>query len=447
MNAGGNSTEVGALRVGPRARVYTEGWQSWSPATWYSLEERRHRPDLAWQHTMRFRPGTPLVDDAFQAEGVLVVDPGDGGPARAWFPADPTGEVPTLLARRRDDHLVVTAHGATVREIEAPDGSAALAAVGDALAAGAGVGPLRSPGGVWCTWYRYFEAVTGDDVVRDVEAMDRLEVPVDVVQIDDGWTLGVGESLARRPSFGSLERAVDAVRASGRRAGIWVAPFLVGRDSTVAREHPEWLTGYAGENWGTSLAGLDLTHPGVRDHLARGFGEIAQLGVDYVKLDFLYGGALPGRRHDDVTAVEAYRSGMRLLRDVVGPDTYLLGCGAPLLPSLGLVDAMRVSPDTYHEGGQDGSVGLRGQLSLEGRTWQHGRLWVTDPDCVVARPSFPLRHEWAEIARSSGGLRSVSDRLDELDDAGLALTIDYLSDTPSVGPLVGTPAAVAGGDA
>lgn len=443
----GIGTEVGAVRVGPRARVYTEGWQSWSPATWYALDAPQHRPDLGWEHTMRFRPGTELADDAYQAEGVLVVDPGDGGPARAWLPADPTGEVPTLRARVRGDHVVVTAHGAAVRTIGAPDGAAALAAVGDALAAGAGVGPLRSPGGVWCTWYRYFEAVTDDDVVRDVAAMDRLEVPVDVVQIDDGWTLGVGESLARRPSFGSLERAVDAVRASGRRAGIWLAPFLVGRDSTVAREHPDWLTGDAGENWGTALAGLDLTHPGVRDHLVRCFAEIADLGIDYVKLDFLYGGALPGRRHIDLTAVEAYRSGMQLIRDAVGSQTYLLGCGAPLLPSLGLVDAMRVSPDTYHEGGQDGSVGLRGQLSLEGRTWQHGRLWVTDPDCVVARPSFPPRHEWAEIARRSGGLRSVSDRLDELDDAGLALTIDYLSDTPSIEPLVGARTTVTGGTA
>ena len=110
MNADGK--EVGAIRVGPRARVYTEGWQSWSPATWHSLDEPQHRPDLAWQHTMRFRPGAPLADDAFQAEGVLVVDPGDGEPTQAWLPADPTGEVPTLRAHSRDDHLVVTAHGA-----------------------------------------------------------------------------------------------------------------------------------------------------------------------------------------------------------------------------------------------------------------------------------------------------------------------------------------------
>ena len=70
----------------------------------------------------------------------------------------------------------------------------------------------------------------------------------------------------------------------------------------------------------------------------------------------------------------------------MGENAYLLGCGAPILPSVGLVDAMRVSPDTFHEGGEDGSQGLRGRMSLEARAWQHGRLWTTDPDCLVARP-------------------------------------------------------------
>ncbi len=28
---------------------------------------------------MRFRPGTPVAEDGIQAEGLLVVDPGDGG--------------------------------------------------------------------------------------------------------------------------------------------------------------------------------------------------------------------------------------------------------------------------------------------------------------------------------------------------------------------------------
>ena len=80
-----------------------------------------------------------------------------------------------------------------------------------------------------------------------------------------------------------------------------------------------------------------------------------------------------------------------------------MGCGAPLLPSVGLVDAMRVSPDTFHEGGEDGSAGLRGLMPLAARAWQQGRLWVNDPDCLVARPSYAQRERWADAAAASAG--------------------------------------------
>ena len=151
------------------------------------------------------------------------------------------------------------------------------------------------------------------------------------------------------------------------------------------------------------------------------------LGIDYLKLDFLYGGALGG--------VDAYRSGLELVREVAGPDVFLVGCGAPLLPSVGLVDAMRVSPDTFHEGGEDGSTGLRGLVPMTSRAWQQGRLWVNDPDCVVARPSYSQREQWAAAARRYGGLRSFSDRVAELDEWGLRTVRDLLEDGGSAAPL------------
>jgi alpha-galactosidase len=203
----------------------------------------------------------------------------------------------------------------------------------------------------------------------------------------------------------------------------------------VAHEHPEWLLGDAGRNWGQQLLGLDLTHPGVRDYLAASVRRLADLGVDYFKLDFLYAGAGPGRRHDDVSPVAAYRSGLELIREAAGPEAYLLACGAPILPSVGLVDAMRVSPDTFHEGGEDGSRGLRGRMSLVARAWQQGRFWVNDPDSLVARPGYRLREPWAETVEEYGGLRSFSDRVAELDDWGLATTRRLMTDVPGPGPL------------
>ena len=430
MTAAPLNDPVDEVPVDPaRARVYAEGWQSWSPATWYPAAATGLRPDEDWQHTMRFRPGTPIAHDALQGEGVLVVDPGDGSPARCYGAADPVA-VPTITATLVDDCVLVRSAG-PVEATQGADAETVLAAYADGFARRAGASTLAVPPTVWCSWYRYFEQVTADDVLENLHSFDDHELLVDVVQVDDGWSPGLGEGLVVAERFGSLEAVLDEVRETGRRAGIWVAPFLVGARSTLATEHPDWLTGPAGRNWGDDLVGLDLTHYGVLDLIAETFTRLVDLGVDYLKLDFLYAGAVPvhehGRRAEDMTGEEAYRSGLSLIREVVGPEVYLVGCGAPLLPSVGLVDAMRVSPDTFHEGGEDGSRGLRGLMPLAARAWQQGRFWVNDPDCLVARPTYAERERWADAVTDLGGLASFSDRVADLDGRGLRSVRDLLA--------------------
>ncbi len=430
---------VVSLAVHPeRARVYAEGWQSWSPTRVYGVGEASYQPQERWQHAMRFRSGRDVEAGTIGAEGLLVVDPGDGGAAVSYVAPSAT-EVPSLTARWGDGCVKVEADG-PVREVRGVDLAHTLVAVGDLLSPG----PLQTAPRVWCSWYRYFEAVTADDIRADLDAMTALGLPYDVVQIDDGWSLGNGEYQRPRAGFGDVVRLIDDIRGSGRRAGLWLAPFIVGTGSALAREHPDWLLGYAGFNWGQDQVGLDVTHPGVRAYLREQLATAVGQGVTYLKLDFLYGGALPGQRYDGSSPTEAYRSGLALIREVAGPDVYVVGCGAPLLPSVGLVDAMRVSPDTFHEGGEDGSRGLRGAMACASRVWQNGRLWANDPDCLVARPAYALRQEWAQLVRSYGGLRSTSDRLTELDDWGLDQTRTLLAAEPAE-PVPATADLVAAG--
>lgn len=417
-------TVVDEVPVDPAtARVYAEGWQSWSPATWHAVAATGPVPAETWEHLMRFRPGTRVTTDGLQGEGLLVVDPGGGALSRCYGTADPVA-VPTIRATLAGDRLVVRSTG-RVDCSEHRDGESALAAFGDTLAAT--VPRTLPPPTVWCSWYRYFEDVTAEDVLEAVRDLDAYDIGVDVVQVDDGWSPGLGEGLQPSERFGSLARVVDGVRSSGRRTGVWLAPFVVGAATTLASDHPDWLVGPAGRNWGQPIVGLDVTHPGVQGLLVDGLRRLLDLGVDYLKLDFLYAGAVPGPRREDVDEAAAYRAGLALIREVVGPDVYLVGCGAPILPSVGLVDAMRVSPDTFHEGGEDGSTGLRGLMPLAARAWQQGRLWVNDPDCVVARPSYSQRERWAGAARRLGGLRSFSDRLADLDPWGLATVSDLVA--------------------
>jgi alpha-galactosidase len=134
--------------------------------------------------------------------------------------------------------------------------------------------------------------------------------------------------------------------------------------------------------------------------------------------------------------VEAYRRGLHLIRDAIGSEATLLGCGAPILPSVGLVDAMRVGPDiaaSYEPpGGHPSKPSQRNATrNVVARGWQQGRFWVNDPDCLMARPDMERREAWARTVAEFGGLRSSGDGLAALDDWGLETTRRLLVPSPT----------------
>ncbi|MGW1361645.1 glycoside hydrolase family 36 protein [Streptomyces chartreusis] len=425
-------TPVASVPVDPaRARVHEEGWQSWSPSGAYALGERPYRATNDNWATVCYRPGVTVPEGAFQGEGLLALDPGDGSPVRLWAATDPLSEVPSVRLVLTDGDVAEVSADGPVKEWTGTGIQSVLGDWADSL----GLPAPRPAPTVWCSWYEYFTAVTEDDIHENLRAMDTLDLPVDVVQIDDGYQKALGDWLTLSGRFRSRAGIADAIRARGRRAGIWTAPFLVDPASDLAAEHPEWLVraedgdfAHAGRNWGHDLRVLDTTHPGAAAYLTEVFRTLRAEGYDYFKVDFLYAGALDGVRHDTETdALTAYRDGVRLIREAIGADAYLLGCGAPMLPSLGLFDAMRVSPDTaphrrpeaddHSQPGQDPA-----EFTGAGRQWQHGRLWINDPDCLMARPAVETRERWAAHVEATGGLMASSDRLLSLDEWGVATT-------------------------
>jgi alpha-galactosidase len=441
---------VAEVAVDPAAaRVFEHGWQSWTPTATYRLDQPPWRVlDPNW-FVVNYRGPSFTPPAGFHADGVLAADPGTGEPARVWAAADPTTAVPSIRAEVHNGRLVVSADGPVVETAGTGGLAAALETWADGYAGLLGVGPIRPAPTIWCSWYHYFTAVTEADIVENLATMSTVELPVDVVQIDDGYQTELGDWLSLGPRFASLPGLVARIREAGRRAGIWVAPFLVGANSEVAARHPGWLVADAaaddrtpapaGHHWGQDLYALDPTHPGAAEWLTEVFATLAGLGIDFFKIDFCYAGALPGRRHADLPEVAAYRRGLELIRAGIGPDAYLLGCGAPILPSIGLVDAMRVGPDiaTSYEppAGDMSAPGQRSAaLNVAARAFQHGRWWVNDPDCVIARPAMQRRSDWAEQVERYGGLRGSGDRLSELDTWGLDATRRLLAAVPPPTP-------------
>jgi alpha-galactosidase len=153
-------------------------------------------------------------------------------------------------------------------------------------------------------------------------------------------------ATAFSPSFpDGVAPLASEIRTAGFTPGLWLAPFIVDPSSQLARQHPEWLLRSrfnrpvnAGYVWNRLNTALDITRPEALAYAS----EVVQTavhtwGFPYLKLDFLYAAALPGNYYDPTrTRAQALRQGLQALRLAAGPQTFLLGCGCPLGPAIGL---------------------------------------------------------------------------------------------------------------
>jgi alpha-galactosidase len=291
--------ELARIPVDPRrAVVYEHGWQSWSPTCAHRLDERPARPVSDARRVGNYRPDRDWPGEVYAGEGLLAVDPGTGEGVHVFGARSPDGPIPSVRAVPDGDVLVVGSDAPVDHVVVEGGLEHALARWGDSFADAAGVRAVRPAPTVWCSWYHYFTRVTQDDVLENLAAIEDLGLGIDVVQIDDGYQAEIGDWLALSDRFDSLEDIVGRIVASGRRAGIWVAPFYVGERSRLVREHPDWLIGGAdpGTGWDQRLHALDVTHPGAEAYLREVFTTLRATGIDYFKIDFLFAGAMEGRR-------------------------------------------------------------------------------------------------------------------------------------------------------
>jgi alpha-galactosidase len=314
--------------------------------------------------------------------------------------------------------------------------------------------PQRLTG--WCSWYNLYAAIDEGIILEHLAAVaafgDTQQVSLDIFQIDDGFTLEMGDWLDVKPQFprGMAPLLAD-VAAAGFRPGLWIAPFLVGNRSKLFAAHPDWVvtdaaTGgplvamhfYGEFRWhkrSEEYYVLDVTHPDAADYIVTVFRTWAGWGARYIKADFLLHGMEYGpdraRWHESgLSRVAIWRRMMTLIRDAVGEDVIVSGCGCPLWASVGLVDAVRI--------GRDVGVAWHGDYSaesllrdLQSRNHANGILWQADPDCILLRDRF---HEMtdaqvemlARFAGSAGGVTMTSDKLDELRPDRAALFAELL---------------------
>ena len=321
----------------------------------------------------------------------------------------------------------------------------------------------------WCSWYNLYAAIDESVIREHLEAArnfrDGNRVPLDIFQIDDGFTPEMGDWLDVKPLFPrGMKPLLAEVETAGFRPGLWIAPFLVGNRSKLAQRRPDWLVQSAeggplvhmrfyGEfRWhkrSEEYHVLDITHPEAEAYIRSVFRTWRyDWGARYFKADFLLAGSEYGpdvaRWHQpNLSRIAIWRRMMSAMREEIGEDALLLGCGAPLWASIGLVDAIRIGRDigVSMEGEYSAESLLRDQLT---RNHANGILWQSDPDCVLLRTRYhdlsDAQIEFlARFAANAGGVLMTSDKLDELSEQRRILFSNLLnrsiagSDMPMLG--------------
>ncbi len=284
----------------------------------------------------------------------------------------------------------------------------------------------------WSSWYQYFTNLRWEDVEKNLN-IGREIFPFEVFQIDDGYEKDIGDWLETKEGFRSLPELARLIKSYGYVAGIWTAPFSAAETSSLYQTHPEWMVTEEGrpkecyKGWGKKVYALDATHPEVKSWLVRTFSALKKMGFDYFKIDFLFSAAMPGRRKRNVTPVQAYREGLETVRRAVG-KSFVLGCGPPLLPSIGWVEGMRIGEDTapYWDSGRGAFQGANAYYALKNslmRSFMHRRWWLNDPDCLLLRSreielTAEERELYALIAGTMDNMIIESDDLSLVDEAG-----------------------------
>lgn len=253
----------------------------------------------------------------------------------------------------------------------------------------------------WTSWYHYYTDISESIIEENLAALEQERIPIQIFQIDDGWQSAVGDWLEIKPSFpGGMEGIAARIRERGFRPGLWLAPFICEKNSSIMKDRENWLLKRQGNPvaagwnplWSGPFYALDVYNDEFLYQMRNVFDTILnRWGFDMVKLDFLYAAALLPRNGKPRGAVMA--DAMRFLRRCAG-DRLILGCGVPMGSAFGLVDYCRIGSDVAPkwEDRLLRAVNYRERVSTAnslastvGRAHLNGKVFVNDPDVIMLR--------------------------------------------------------------
>lgn len=304
----------------------------------------------------------------------------------------------------------------------------------------------------YTSWYNYYQNISEEIILRDLNSLYEYKDYVNTYQIDDGYQTSVGDwfSINKEKFPNGMKPLVDAIHEKGFTAGLWLAPFGAQKGSDIAKNHPDWLIKDSkgkpipvGANWGGFYA-LNIYNEEARAYIKSVFNEVLGVwGFDLVKLDFLYAASIIPMYNK--TRGEIAYDAIDLLRECVG-DKKILGCGVQQMPCFGKVEYMRIGPDMAlwwkhtllrkHMHREDVSTPHAINNSIYRRCF-NGRAFLCDPDVfLLRRTNIKFTREQqkliGKIIKLFGGVLFMSDNVAEYDADQLATFKDILTDNAKI---------------
>lgn len=309
----------------------------------------------------------------------------------------------------------------------------------------------------YCSWSCYYTLVDEEKLFRaERTLMEKYgRYSPSLVQIDDGWQIKhnfSGYWTADDKKFpGGLKKLADKCEKDGMRFGLWLAPLLAAECTGFWEEFPHWKkAAKSGTNpylcAQEKVYTLKLDDPGVLEYLASVFRRAREeYGAGYFKLDFMVFAlhSLFDREdfviYDSDYSIAVYRRALQVIRDAVGPDAFLLACGAPLLAGAGIFNGIRISPDITW--GKNKNHPTQWELirmcsvSCAMRWFYHDKLFINDPDGLVVRDfdfndnydvTYNEARFWATAVALSGGSSLINEQIEKLGPARSALYSEIL---------------------
>ena len=268
-----------------------------------------------------------------------------------------------------------------------------------------------------------------------------------------------------------LEYILEKIKEKDLEPGFWFAPFWMSQAAKngVKENRDNLLKGKDGSpllyglkwNYGDAhrlpldkkpdFYILDGSHPKTHAYLRKIMEYYRQMGIRYYMIDFLRAGSgsTPGQvLYDEyygkskgvIKGPEVYRAALKVIRESVGEDTYLLSSSGPTLQNVGLVDSARIGndycegrplysggffyPATYVIGDSNFPTSHRRALQNMATVYfTHNRLYHNSSNVMTVDKPIP-RNE-AEITATifgiNGGPMMLGDDIDKIHEERLSL--------------------------